>query len=78
MPATRSTPQTVARGKADTEDKKEEAGKDGFRFPDDKGGELLARLLPPSLDPAALKEHAHHAPRRSKAPPGLEAPNGHP
>jgi hypothetical protein len=60
----------VARGKADDD----EVVTDGFRFPDDKGGELLARLLPPALDAAALKDHVPHAPPRSKAPPNLEVP----
>jgi hypothetical protein len=69
----------VARGKADAGDKADpkkedpEPAKEGFRFPDDKGGELLGRLLQPSVDGSALKERAQ-APRRLPGPTSLEAP----
>jgi len=45
--------------------------KEGFRFPDDKGGALLARVLPPT-EPATPVEKT--APRRQSPPASMEAP----
>src|SRR5690349_4161154 len=52
----------VVRAKAEDapgkdEAKKDEAG-DGFRFPDDKGGQLLAKQLPPSERPPVAHDSA--------------------
>jgi hypothetical protein len=62
----------VVRGQADREKSAEDG--EGFRFPDDPGGELLAKVLPPTgtADPRA--DHAR-GPRRAPAPRGLEAPS---
>ncbi len=49
----------------------EPSDKEGFRFPDDKGGALLARLLSPSLDP---KTPVVKQPRRLPPPASLESP----
>jgi hypothetical protein len=69
----------VVRAQADDapakdEAKKDEAG-DGFRFPEDKGGQLLAKQLPPSDRPPATSDGAAPAPRHLPGAPGLEHPS---
>jgi hypothetical protein len=55
------------------EAKKDETG-DGFRFPDDKGGRLLAKELPPRERVPVAEEGATPAPRHLPGAPGLEQP----
>src|SRR5437899_909378 len=72
---------SVAGGEASAGDRevvvRAQSGKDadgeGFRFPDDRGGALLAKVLPPALDPSVLNERPP-APKRKPAPAGLESP----
>jgi hypothetical protein len=52
-------------------DAKEDA--EGFHFPDDRGGQILSKLLPPSEKAVPLAEREAPAPRRHP-PPGLEKP----
>jgi hypothetical protein len=71
-------PGRVVRAKAEEapekgEAKKDEAG-DGFRFPDDKGGRLLAKELPPPERAPRAEESATPAPRPLPGAPGLEQP----
>jgi hypothetical protein len=82
-----STQKVVARGKADDagdglkaaaakEPPKDEAKKEaeeGFRFPDDKGGQLLAKVLPPS-EKAPAGERVTSGPKRLPGSPALEQP----
>ncbi len=72
-------PATVVRAKADEapvkdEAKKEEAA-DGFPFPDDKGGQLLAKELPPAGRPPRGEENVAPLPRHLPGAPGLEQPS---
>jgi hypothetical protein len=46
---------------------------EGFRFPDDVGGALLAKVLPPSEAGGPTADRTR-GPRRSTAPQGLDAP----
>src|SRR5947199_298054 len=52
--------------------KAEARDQEGFRFPADGGGALLARVLPPALERSVPNEQ-HPAPKRKPAP-SLEAP----
>ncbi|HZT81328.1 MAG TPA: hypothetical protein VFA26_13955 [Gemmataceae bacterium] len=66
----------VARGQAPDEErpkppKDEPPATDGFRFPEDRGGELLARLLPPTLPPATDPPGRQ---RRLLSPSAVEQP----
>jgi hypothetical protein len=56
---------------APVEDAKEDS--EGFRFPEDRGGQILSKLLPPSEKAVPLAEREVPAPRRHP-PPGLEKP----
>jgi len=70
-----ATDREVVRAQASdkAEPAKEEArDQEGFRFPADGGGVLLARELPPALERSVLNER-HPAPKRKPAP-SLEAP----
>ncbi|HKI35795.1 MAG TPA: hypothetical protein VKA46_28325 [Gemmataceae bacterium] len=72
-------PVTIARGKGDDaaakdEPKKEEAG-DGFHFPDDKGGQMLAKVLPPEDKAPGGNENVASGPKRLPGVPGLEHPS---
>jgi hypothetical protein len=74
----KGAPEVVVRAQSGKDDKAESAKRDagdgeGFRFPDDRGGALLAKVLPPSLERSALDER-RAAPKRKPAPPSLEAP----
>ncbi len=68
------TAEKVVRGVADTGDGGEtkKGEEEGFRFPNDKGGEVLARVLAPSVDVRAVRVQK---PRRQTAPASLEAPS---
>jgi hypothetical protein len=65
----------VVRAVGDKEEKKDDPApnQEGFRFPDDKGGVLLGRVLPPSVDSSVLTVLARK-PRRLQGPSILEAP----
>lgn len=68
----------VVRAKVSKDDRaapvKEEAGdKEGFQFPGDRGGALLAKVLPPTV-PEALRNERRTTPKRTPAPPSLESP----
>jgi hypothetical protein len=52
----------------------EEAG-DGFRFPDDKGGQTLARALPPADTAPATGESGGSGPKRLPGAAALEQPS---
>ncbi len=72
---------TLVRAQADDaarENKKAEDGKDergeGFRFPEDKGGQLLAKELPPADRGLAANENVARAPKRLPGVPALEHP----
>ncbi len=75
-------PPRAARAKADEgqreekpagEANKEEPG-EGFRFPDDKGGRLLAQELPPRERAPGARDDVAPAPRHLPGAPGLEHP----
>ena len=70
------TAEKVIRGVADTGDGGEtkKGDEEGFRFPNDKGGEVLARVLAPSVDVRAVRVQVQK-PRRQPAPASLEAPS---
>jgi hypothetical protein len=70
LPAANQQPVAVARAQADRDDPP--ADLEGFRFPDDKAGTLLAKVLPPMVDRQALVDRAP-TPRRSP-PASLELP----
>src|SRR4051812_2646180 len=63
----------VARAQAPKDDKEDPAEKTGFRFPEDRGGVLLRKVLSPEVPRSALQERAT-APRRTAPPPSLESP----
>jgi hypothetical protein len=72
-----SAPIVAARGQADgarDDPKKEESG-EGFRFPDDKGGQMLAKVLPPEDRGPAATENLAPAPKRLPGAAGLEHPS---
>ena len=46
---------------------------EGFRFPDDRGGQILSKVLPPS-EKAPPAGHDAPAPRRHPPPPNVEKP----
>lgn len=56
------------------EPKKEEPG-DGFRFPDDKGGRMLAKVLPPADKAPAPDGTVASGPKRLPGAPALEQPS---
>jgi hypothetical protein len=64
-----TAPGRVVRAKAE----EQQAG-DGFRFPDDKGGRLLAKELPPPERTPRAEESGTPAPRPLPGAPGLEQP----
>jgi hypothetical protein len=64
----------VARGQAPKEGKDDEpTDKPGFRFPEDRGGVLLQKVLTPEVPRSTLQERVT-APRRTPTPPSLESP----
>jgi hypothetical protein len=48
---------------------------DGFRFPEDRGGQLLGKVLLPSEKTSAPPETVSTGPRRLTSPPNLEQPS---
>ncbi len=48
---------------------------DGFRFPDDKGGQMLARALPPSGPVEKSRSDMSSGPRPAPGSPALEEPS---
>ncbi len=76
-PGPAAAPAPVVRAKADaprTEEPAREDGGGGFRFPDDKGGRMLAQVLPPH-HAAGADESVGAGPRRRPASPALEQPS---
>jgi hypothetical protein len=70
-------PAAVVRAKTDEApqaEKKQEPG-DGFRFPDDKGGKLLAKDLPSAEKAPRADENVAPMPRYLPGAPGLEQPS---
>jgi hypothetical protein len=65
-------PAPVAAVRAQDEPAKKEDG-DGFHFPDDKGGRMLAKVLPPADTPPA--ENVRSAPKRLPESAALEHPS---
>ena len=63
----------AVRAQADDAAKKEEEN-EGFRFPDDKGGQILARELPPADRGLTGNENVVSAPRRLPGVAALEHP----
>jgi hypothetical protein len=81
-PAVAEEPKPVVRAQSDQAPageksdgaKKDEAG-DGFRFPDDKGGKMLAQVLPPADAVPAPGEGVASGPKRLPGAPALEQPS---
>jgi hypothetical protein len=72
-------PEAVVRAQADDEPRADQpngdkAG-DGFRFPDDKGGQMLARALPPTDKAPAATENVSAGPKPLPGVPALEQPS---
>jgi hypothetical protein len=66
----------IVRAQADDEPKdapKKEA-EQGFRFPDDKGGQMLAKVLPPADKAPAPDDNVTSGPKRLPGAPALEQP----
>jgi len=66
-------PTPIARAQADADARKDEAG-EGFRFSEDKGGQILARELPPADRGLAANENVARAPKRLPGVAALEHP----
>jgi hypothetical protein len=66
-------PAVTARAQSD-EPPKDEAD-DGFRFPDDKGGRMLAQVLPPADKAPAPAENVPPTPQPLPGAPDLEQPS---
>jgi hypothetical protein len=47
---------------------------EGFRFPQDRGGQLLGKVLPPSEKTTTAPDSVTTEPRRLPTPPGLDQP----
>jgi hypothetical protein len=72
-PTVAAAPDAVIRGRAD--DTPLDEPNDGFPFPDDKGGQVLARVLPPADKPPGAGADMVAGPRRLPGSPVLEQPS---
>jgi hypothetical protein len=68
----KAMPAALARAPADDGPAKDAKKEDGFRFADDKGGQLLAKMLPPS-DPGRPTDGVS-GPKRLSGSPSLDQP----
>jgi hypothetical protein len=68
-------PAEVATVRAQSDEPPKDEADDGFRFPDDKGGRMLAQALPPADKAPAPAESVPPAPKPLPGAPALEQPS---